>query len=62
MKRVTTEFDVQPSTPGQTDQAVICTACWRHCIIGYLAVHQEPPIEWIVTIDVPKDCPLEIVE
>lgn len=58
----TKEFTVLEAAPGATDQPVICTACYRHCTIGYLAVVQTPPSEWEITIDVPADCPLNVQE
>lgn len=58
MKKRCTNYEVKEAAPGTSDQPVVCTACWRMCVIGYLAVMQTPPHEYITENEFP-DCVLE---
>ena len=58
MKKRCTNYEVKEAAPGATEEPVICPACYRHCIIGYLAVMQTPPHEFITENEFP-DCVLE---
>ena len=59
MKKITSQF-ILKEEPNK--YAVVCTACWRRCIIGYLALKQDIPTEIQIEIETPSDCPIPLTE